>query len=689
MHSAREKSKEEIPEKYKNPFNLIPAELTCLDCAFSDQENQFERIKLVVKWLPEFIEGQNIGFASISRCLADPQLCLLRWKITQPKLKEMLLNAGFVKTLAECLNQPYESVEYIEKGIFYNILTIVHSLINFTVDDESPPVLITDVDSLIDKGIAIDFIKYGGIKPVIFYAMGGGRFVEVIRAVMLLRFLMSLEEVYVEASKVKGLAEKLLFFTVKGTDYVAKELQAGVQDYEKVCYGEGISSYLQGERNEQISSYFEPYYNMSTEECIRRAKGRCLGVTENALTVLSFLAKTKEGKNQLLESGAFDYVVEMLLHYTFPTEIVADSAISMWYLLSHWCTNPYKNEVLFRRDGCFLECVYKWLLAPYHFMAFGSVLRSLENFLCLRLDKNFKALVERPELMRRLMCYINVNFHPELSILMFHILLACAKSGNKELCKLAVDSIVPTVSLCDFITQFSIDSRMKKMGKFLKKALEDSYPNFKKLMQDHSRKKNDPEEALKLKEEGNVLFRAGDYNGAKKKYLEAMSYLSMSTLFFEEDMNKASTSSKDLSKPISTLLGNLATCFLKLERFDDMLLCLLTALSYDVENEKNLGRLATVLKKTDHNIESLRTLYYLKCMRPHGGELVINTDEEIKALEVKISSLDLCGYCFKWKNSLKLCGACFKKKYCSRECQESDWSNHKQICLHGNQMSQK
>ncbi|MES1921737.1 hypothetical protein MHBO_003266 [Bonamia ostreae] len=39
-----------------------------------------------------------------------------------------------------------------------------------------------------------------------------------------------------------------------------------------------------------------------------------------------------------------------------------------------------------------------------------------------------------------------------------------------------------------------------------------------------------------------------------------------------------------------------------------------------------------------------------------------------------------CDKCKKNTEKLKKCGACKKVEYCSRECQKSDWENHKKIC---------
>ncbi|CAB4035158.1 Stress-induced-phospho 1, partial [Paramuricea clavata] len=44
------------------------------------------------------------------------------------------------------------------------------------------------------------------------------------------------------------------------------------------------------------------------------------------------------------------------------------------------------------------------------------------------------------------------------------------------------------------------------------------------------------------------------------------------------------------------------------------------------------------------------------------------------------SEAKLCYYCKKPENKLKQCTNCFTAQYCGRECQKSDWKNHKKVC---------
>jgi hypothetical protein len=44
------------------------------------------------------------------------------------------------------------------------------------------------------------------------------------------------------------------------------------------------------------------------------------------------------------------------------------------------------------------------------------------------------------------------------------------------------------------------------------------------------------------------------------------------------------------------------------------------------------------------------------------------------------SEAKLCYYCKKPEKKLKQCTNCFTAQYCGRECQKSDWKNHKKVC---------
>ena len=45
-----------------------------------------------------------------------------------------------------------------------------------------------------------------------------------------------------------------------------------------------------------------------------------------------------------------------------------------------------------------------------------------------------------------------------------------------------------------------------------------------------------------------------------------------------------------------------------------------------------------------------------------------------------LESLSVCSYCHKPSSNLKLCGKCKKTSYCSKECQTSAWTLHKELC---------
>lgn len=40
-----------------------------------------------------------------------------------------------------------------------------------------------------------------------------------------------------------------------------------------------------------------------------------------------------------------------------------------------------------------------------------------------------------------------------------------------------------------------------------------------------------------------------------------------------------------------------------------------------------------------------------------------------------------CATCIKISDNLSVCGKCKKVKYCGRDCQKKDWSEHKLICI--------
>ena len=45
--------------------------------------------------------------------------------------------------------------------------------------------------------------------------------------------------------------------------------------------------------------------------------------------------------------------------------------------------------------------------------------------------------------------------------------------------------------------------------------------------------------------------------------------------------------------------------------------------------------------------------------------------------------IEFCGFCKKTNKSvnLKFCNQCRYTKYCDKQCQKSDWKNHKETCL--------
>ncbi|EFX85304.1 hypothetical protein DAPPUDRAFT_314032 [Daphnia pulex] len=53
--------------------------------------------------------------------------------------------------------------------------------------------------------------------------------------------------------------------------------------------------------------------------------------------------------------------------------------------------------------------------------------------------------------------------------------------------------------------------------------------------------------------------------------------------------------------------------------------------------------------------------------------------KELKMIEYVVAE-GRCANCKKTSPNLKLCSRCLSISYCCKECQRSDWSNHKTVC---------
>ena len=92
----------------------------------------------------------------------------------------------------------------------------------------------------------------------------------------------------------------------------------------------------------------------------------------------------------------------------------------------------------------------------------------------------------------------------------------------------------------------------------------------------------------KLKEEGNVLYRAGDFRGAAEKYFQALTYLE--ELSIKEKPDSESWNSVEEKKV--PLLLNYAQCKLLMEDYAEVIRHTTTVLEFDSNNVKALYRRA-------------------------------------------------------------------------------------------------
>jgi len=77
-------------------------------------------------------------------------------------------------------------------------------------------------------------------------------------------------------------------------------------------------------------------------------------------------------------------------------------------------------------------------------------------------------------------------------------------------------------------------------------------------------------------------------------------------------------------------------------------------------------------------LDELSLLHIEKVSKATGKETV--TLELFDFIDLS-GILGFCFYCEKTTSNLKRCSRCHRVYYCSTECQRSDWSQHKVICL--------
>jgi len=61
-----------------------------------------------------------------------------------------------------------------------------------------------------------------------------------------------------------------------------------------------------------------------------------------------------------------------------------------------------------------------------------------------------------------------------------------------------------------------------------------------------------------------------------------------------------------------------------------------------------------------------------------------NTEEKMESSKPMVIAKDACASCGKKSESLKHCGRCLNISYCSKSCQQADWSRHKAVCQRSN-----
>ena len=58
-----------------------------------------------------------------------------------------------------------------------------------------------------------------------------------------------------------------------------------------------------------------------------------------------------------------------------------------------------------------------------------------------------------------------------------------------------------------------------------------------------------------------------------------------------------------------------------------------------------------------------------------------SVEEKLEGSTAKAAARDACAFCGKMKSdALKHCGRCLNISYCSKSCQQADWSRHKGVC---------
>ena len=57
-----------------------------------------------------------------------------------------------------------------------------------------------------------------------------------------------------------------------------------------------------------------------------------------------------------------------------------------------------------------------------------------------------------------------------------------------------------------------------------------------------------------------------------------------------------------------------------------------------------------------------------------------STEEKLEGPKAMVDSRNACASCGKKSDALKHCARCMNISYCSKSCQQTDWSQHKTVC---------
>jgi tetratricopeptide (TPR) repeat protein len=179
------------------------------------------------------------------------------------------------------------------------------------------------------------------------------------------------------------------------------------------------------------------------------------------------------------------------------------------------------------------------------------------------------------------------------------------------------------------------------------------FPNFNK--------------ANEFKDKGNELFK-------KEKFKEAIEHYDQGI----EQLRYFGGNSC-----LHLLYGNRSECNLRLKNYQQAVIDSLYSFtsrgtSVDIKDSfeiKVFMRLAKSLIEIDKYLESTRCYYEILYDHPNSKEIV----QLIKDIKLKVRKVNICTFCKKFQYKMMKCSICYEP-YCSKDCQNSDWNQHKKVC---------